>query len=60
MKKTGNLEQRIEALEKELGHALFPATREGRTAENWLHFLELVKMNKDLDTSMWQRMKNWD
>jgi len=58
---TPEQERRIVELEKELGHALFPQTREeSKSAMDWLMFLETVKQHKDADDEMWRAMKNWN
>ncbi len=53
-------ERRIAKLEAELGQALYPVSRDGRSAEVWLRFLEFVKMEKDMNSSAWHRMTWWD
>lgn len=80
-----DIENRIAELEKEVGHALFPITREefviqrlrlsddiakmqhidmewrrNNPAKMWLEYLEDIKREKDNNTTVWQKMRNWD
>lgn len=69
------IQKRIVELEAEVKHALYPITREefeddarrssndehrANPSEAYLHFLELVKYEKDRNSPMWQKMQNWD
>ncbi len=72
-------------MENEVGHALYPVTREDyvnerlrvsdKEAKNnnidmewrrnnqeqiWLNWLKLIKAEKDKNSSLWIKMKNWD
>lgn len=76
------VEMKILELEKEVGFAIFPYTRESyeeevrkdaarmlsRSVEDqwdypskmYLEFLEAVKREKNRESYLWQKMKNWD
>lgn len=55
------LERQIAELEKEVGFAIFPRSRSDyKDAESYYNFLRIVKGEKDRDSTVWQKMQNWD
>ena len=65
MKTITEIENRITELENELRQGLFPITRAdyaGREnpAQSWLDHLENIKREKDNNSTVWQKMRNWD
>ena len=55
------LELEISDFEKEVGFAIFPLTRESfKGAEEYRSFLEQIQSERNANSEIWQRMKNWD
>ncbi|SEJ91165.1 hypothetical protein [Paraburkholderia diazotrophica] len=71
---SAEIELEIEELHREVGIALFPWTRESFTEDKikrgetdmqeitreWLSWLRSVKSEKDRNTDVWRKMRNWD
>ena len=65
MNDISRIESSITELENELRHALFPITRHdfadrSDPAQAWLNHLNSIKREKNNNSTVWQKMCNWD
>jgi len=55
------LELEIAELLNEVGFAIFPVTRDRfKSAWEFRCYLEQIQSEKNANSEIWQRMKNWD